>query len=72
MLLSDYDKAVYYLVEKQWDNLFLLMIQTKDDFLSMRIHHFLADFEFAPMAIIYSHDKLLRYLSHAQETLHYT
>ncbi|MBU5341851.1 YhdB family protein [Caldifermentibacillus hisashii] len=38
---ADYDRALYYTYLSQWDNLLILMIRTKDDFLSKRIEHFL-------------------------------
>ncbi|AWI11783.1 YhdB family protein [Caldifermentibacillus hisashii] len=38
---ADYDRALYYTYRSQWDNLLILMVRTKDDFLSKRIEHFL-------------------------------
>ncbi|WP_368654495.1 YhdB family protein [Ornithinibacillus sp. 4-3] len=68
MTSTDYDKAVHFLLEKQWDNLFVLMMHTNDDFLSKRIYDFLCDFQYHPNQLIYSHDRLIHYLDHAQQT----
>ena len=37
---ADYDRALYYTYHSQWDNLLILMVRTKDDFLSKKIEHF--------------------------------
>ncbi|MCU9612559.1 YhdB family protein [Caldibacillus lycopersici] len=37
----DYDRALYYTYRSQWDNLLILMVRTKDDFLAKKIEHFL-------------------------------
>ncbi|MGG3739075.1 YhdB family protein [Aeribacillus pallidus] len=66
----DYDRALYYTHRSEWDNLLILMVRTKDDFLSKKIEHFLRAYQF-------SHDysvierklyALLRYIDHANET----
>lgn len=65
----DYDKALYYTHRSQWDNLLILMVRTKDDFLSKKIEQFLHAYNF-------EHDyqevekqlySLLRYIDHAVE-----
>lgn len=65
----DYDKALYYTHRSQWDNLLILMVRTKDDFLSKKIEQFLHAYNF-------EHDykevekhlySLLRYIDHAIE-----
>lgn len=65
----DYDRALYYTHRSQWDNLLILMVRTKDDFLSKKIEHVLHAYH-------YSHDynvierclfALHRYIDHANE-----
>lgn len=43
---ADYDRALYYTYHSQWDNLLILMVRTKDDFLSKKIEHFLHAYYF--------------------------
>lgn len=63
----DYDKALYYTHRSQWDNLLILMVRTKDDFLSKKIELFLHAYNFEQdykevEKQLYS---LLRYIDHA-------
>lgn len=63
----DYDKALYYTHRSQWDNLLVLMVRTKDDFLSKKIEYFLHAYNFEQdysevEKQLYS---LLRYIDHA-------
>lgn len=65
----DYDKALYYTHRSQWDNLLILMVRTRDDFLSKKIEHFLHAYNFEQNygeveKQLYS---LLRYIDHAAE-----
>lgn len=66
----DYDRALYYTNRSQWDNLLILMVRTKDQFLSKKIEHFLHayNFEHDYNAIEKSLHSLLRYIDHANET----
>jgi hypothetical protein len=66
----DYDRALYYTHRSEWDNLMILMVRTKDQFLSKKIEQFLHAYHF-------EHDykvletklySLLRYIDHANET----
>lgn len=70
MLIPDYDKALYYTLWGQWDELLLLMVRTEDDLLSKKIHHFLNDYHYSTNKekIIESHDNLLYYVDHAMNT----
>ncbi len=43
---ADYDRALYYACRSEWDNLLILMVRTKDDFLSKKIERFLHAFYF--------------------------
>ncbi|WLR51396.1 YhdB family protein [Bacillus tianshenii] len=63
----DYDRALYYMYRNEWDNLMLLMVRTKDDFLSKKIEHFLHAFHFEHEAKELQHttDSLFEYLDHA-------
>ncbi|MDY0395940.1 YhdB family protein [Virgibacillus halophilus] len=65
----DYDKALYYMLWGQWDDLLVLMVRTKDDLLSKKIQHFLHAFHYAgdETKVIQSHDNLLYYLDHAMK-----
>ena len=65
----DYDKALYYTHRSQWDNLLILMVRTKDDFLSKKIELFLHAYNYENdyqevEKQLYS---LLRYIDHAGE-----
>lgn len=69
--IHDYDKALYYTLWGQWDELLLLMVRTQDDLLSKKIHHFLNDYHYSQNKgkIITSHDNLLYYVDHAMKSL---
>lgn len=41
-MVPDYDKALYYTLWGQWDDLLVLMVRTKDDMLSKKIPAFSA------------------------------
>lgn len=63
----DYDRALYYTHRSEWDNLLILMVRTKDDFLSKNIEHFLHSYNFSKdYREIEKHlYQLLRYIDHA-------
>ncbi len=63
----DYDKALYYTHRSQWDNLLILMVRTKDDFLSKKIEYFLHAYNFEKDYSIIERKlySLLRYIDHA-------
>ncbi|MBM7540063.1 YhdB family protein [Amphibacillus cookii] len=65
----DYDKALYYTMWQQWDDLLVIMVRTKDDLLSKKIEAFLHAFRFEKntKTIIQLHENLLHYLDHAME-----
>lgn len=65
----DYDKALYYTHRSQWDNLVILMVRTKDDFLSKKIEHFLHAYHYETdyQLIEQKLYGLLRYIDHALE-----
>ncbi len=71
----DYDRALYYTHRSQWDNLLILMVRTKDDFLSKHIEHFLHSYNFSGDHQIIERNlyQLLRYIDHAVQinTTHY-
>ncbi|WP_067840720.1 YhdB family protein [Amphibacillus sediminis] len=70
MGIADYDKALYYTMWQQWDDLLVIMVRTKDDFLSKKIEDFLHAFRFEKNTakIIRLHDDLLQYLDHAMQS----
>ncbi|MCH1627641.1 YhdB family protein [Fredinandcohnia quinoae] len=65
----DYDKALYYTHRSQWDNLLILMVRTKDDFLSKKIEHFLHAYNFEKDYSVIERQlySLLRYIDHASQ-----
>jgi hypothetical protein len=67
----DYDRALYYTHRSQWDNLLILMVRTKDHFLSKKIEHFLHAYHFERDYSVIEEKlySLLRYIDHANETL---
>lgn len=68
-MIPDYDKALYYTLWGQWDELLILMVRTNDDFLSKRIEKFLNAYHYSldEDKIMRSHDQLLYYLDHAMQ-----
>ncbi|MDG4658157.1 YhdB family protein [Ectobacillus antri] len=44
---TDYDKALYYTYCCNWDQLLILMVQTKDEVFSKRIEHFMHAYKYA-------------------------
>lgn len=71
MNIPEYEQALFYMLSGQFDDLLILMIRTKDDILSKKIHHFLNayHYETSERAIIKSHDELLYYVDHAMKQL---
>lgn len=65
----DYDRALYYTHRSEWDNLLILMVRTKDQFLSKKIEHFLHAYNFEKdySVIEKKLNSLLRYIDHANE-----
>jgi len=69
MDMPDYDKALYYTLWGQWDDLLVLMVRTEDDLLSKKIQLFLNAYHYSldDKKVINSHDNLLYYLDHAMQ-----
>ncbi|WP_141433079.1 YhdB family protein [Bacillus sp. 03113] len=69
MQKADYDRALYYTHQSEWDNLLILMVRTKDHLLSKKIEHFLHAYNFEKdYTVIEKHlYSLLRYIDHANE-----
>jgi hypothetical protein len=65
----DYDRALYYTHRSEWDNLLILMVRTKDDFLSKYIEHFLHSYNFSKDYRVIEQNlyQMLRYIDHAVE-----
>ncbi|WP_339228884.1 YhdB family protein [Oceanobacillus sp. FSL K6-2867] len=68
-LIPDYDKALYYTLWGQWDDLLVLMVRTKDDILSKKIEQFLNAYHYSldESKVINTHDTLLYYIDHAMK-----
>lgn len=68
-MIHDYDKALYYTLWGQWDELLILMVRTKDDFLSKKIEKFLNAYHYSldEEKIMRTHNQLLYYLDHAMQ-----
>ncbi|MCM3739601.1 YhdB family protein [Oceanobacillus luteolus] len=68
-MIPDYDKALYYTLWGQWDELLILMVRTNDDLLSKRIEKFLNAYHYSldEDKIMKSHDQLLYYIDHAMQ-----
>ncbi|MFD3447219.1 YhdB family protein [Microbacteriaceae bacterium 4G12] len=66
---NDYDKALYYTYCGNWDELLVLMVQTKDELFSKRIEHFLHAYQYAKdLASVDKHLQLLfQYIDHATQ-----
>lgn len=45
--MSDYERALFYIQNTEWDNLLILMVRTKDQFLAKKIEHFLHAYYYA-------------------------
>jgi hypothetical protein len=67
----DYDRALYYTHRSEWDNLMILMVRTKDQFLSKRIEQFLHAYNFERDYTVLEKKlyNLLRYIDHANENV---
>ncbi|WP_059172833.1 YhdB family protein [Bacillus sp. FJAT-27445] len=63
----DYDRALYYIHRSQWDNLLILMVRTRDHFLSKKIEHFLHAYHFERDYAVLEKKlySLLHYIDHA-------
>lgn len=66
---ADYDRALYYTYQSEWDNLLILMVRTKDDFLSKKIEQFLHAYYFQTEYSIVEKNlfSLLQYVDHAND-----
>ena len=69
IMIPDYDKALYYTLWGQWDDLLVLMVRTNDDLLSKKIEQFLNAYHYSldQTKVVNSHDTLLYYLDHAMK-----
>lgn len=71
-LSNDYDKALLYTYSCRWDQLLVLMVQTKDDLFSKKIEQFLHAFKYERdiKNVDTKLQQLLHYIDHATDTLH--
>src|SRR5699024_5970471 len=67
IMMPDYELAVNYVRGGDFDDLFTLMLRTKDDMLGKEIQLFLYAFYYDALhkEIINAHDALLLYIAHA-------
>jgi YhdB-like protein len=67
---NDYDKALFFTYSCNWDELMMLMVQTKDELFSKRIEHFLHAFKYErDLSVVNDKLQLLfQYIDHAQQT----
>jgi len=67
-VMNDYTCALNDVLLENWDNLFMLMMRTTDDFLRKKIELLLVHIEKTvhPHLIRKSYDSLLSYIYHAQ------
>lgn len=67
MGIPDYDKALYFTMWQQWDDLLVLMVRTNDDFLAKKIEAFLHAYRYSRNRdeVILMHEDLLHYIDHA-------
>lgn len=65
--IADYDKALYFTLWGQWDDLLIIMVRTKDDFLSKKIETFLHAYHYSPddQQVMQMHHDLMFYIDHA-------
>lgn len=68
-MMGDYELALNYVLWGRWDDLFTLMLRTRDDLLGKKIQVFLHAYYYSSKnkEIINSHDQLLFYIDHAME-----
>ncbi|UFU00408.1 YhdB family protein [Radiobacillus kanasensis] len=71
MYIADYDKALYFTLWGQWDDLLVLMVRTQDDMLSKKIEIFLHAFHYGTreQEIMGAHEDLLHYIDHAMANI---
>ncbi|MFQ3543697.1 YhdB family protein [Halobacillus rhizosphaerae] len=70
MNYRDYDKALHFMIWGQWDDLLVLMVRTRDQFLSKKIEAFLhaSYYPGHESSLLECHENLLQYIDHAQAT----
>jgi len=66
-MMHEYEAALNDVMWGKWDDLFIVMVRTQDDFLSKKIHLFLQAYYYSndQEDIAGTHEKLLHYLDHA-------
>ncbi|GGE73348.1 YhdB family protein [Priestia taiwanensis] len=66
---NEYDKALFFTYSCNWEQLMLLMVQTKDELFSKRIEHFLHAFKYErDLSVVNDKLQLLfQYIDHAQQ-----
>lgn len=62
--MTDYEQALYFVLWGKWEELFSLMLRSKDDFLKKKIERFLHAYYYggSQEEIVRNHDRLIAYL----------
>ncbi|WP_173917068.1 YhdB family protein [Halobacillus sp. Marseille-Q1614] len=70
MYPDDYEKALHFMIWGQWDDLLVLMVRTRDQFLAKKIESFLHAYHYSTREseLYLSHESLLHYIDHAHAT----
>jgi len=65
--MTDYERALYYVLWGKWDDLFTLMLRSEDDLLKKKIEQFLNAYYYAlsQEEVVRKHDQLIAYLDFA-------
>ncbi|HLS24023.1 MAG TPA: YhdB family protein [Pseudogracilibacillus sp.] len=65
--MTDYERALYYVLWGKWDDLFTLMLRSEDDLLKKKIERFLNAYYYAlsQEEVVRKHDQLIAYLDFA-------
>lgn len=65
--MLEYEYALNYVLWGRWDDLFTIMLRTKDNLLEKKIQQFLYAYYYPHLQydMVETHDDLLHYLEHA-------
>lgn len=65
--MLEYEYALNYVLWGRWDDLFTIMLRTKDNLLEKKIHQFLHAYYYPhhQQEMVETHNELLHYLEHA-------
>lgn len=71
IIMNDYDHALHCVLWSKWEDLFTLMLRSRDDLLKKRIEQFLHAYFYSidRQEVIDMHDQLIAYLDYASGEL---